>query len=106
MSKPVRLPEPVTTMWEWQMHGLCRGMDSAVFFHPEGERGHKRAAREEQAKRVCAQCPVLQRCREYAVTAGEPYGVWGGMSAPERMVAETMTERMLAESIQDNRAIG
>ena len=97
MSDVSRLPGPSIDAWEWQYQGACRDLDTELFFHPEGERGHKRAAREEQAKRVCAQCPVLQRCREYAVTAGEPYGVWGGMSAPERM---------LAESIQDNRAIG
>ena len=97
MSKPVQLPEPIATTWEWQLHGLCRGMDSAVFFHPEGERGHKRTAREEQAKRVCEQCPVLVQCRDYAVAAGEPYGVWGGLSAPERMVGI---------AISDQRAIG
>ena len=97
MSKPVQLPEPIATTWEWQLNGLCRGMDSAVFFHPEGERGHKRTAREEQAKRVCQQCPVMQRCREYAVAAGDPYGVWGGLSAPERS---------LIEGLQDVRAIG
>lgn len=97
MSKPVLLPEPMAATWEWQLDGLCRGMDSAVFFHPEGERGHKRSAREEQAKRVCEKCPVMQQCREYAVSAGEPYGVWGGLSAPERLVVE---------SVGDRRAIG
>ena len=97
MSKPVQLPEPIATTWEWQLNGLCRGMDSAVFFHPEGERGHKRTAREEQAKRVCEQCPGLVRCRDYAVAAGEPYGVWGGLSAPERM---------MGNALSDQRAIG
>lgn len=89
MTKPVQLPEPVSSTWEWQMDGLCRGMDSAVFFHPEGERGNKRSDRERRAKKVCAQCPVLQRCRDYAVAAGEPYGVWGGLSAPERLGWDT-----------------
>ena len=92
MSKPVQLPEPVATTWEWQLDGLCRGMDSAVFFHPEGERGHKRADREHRAKTVCSRCPVLARCRAYAVEAGEPYGVWGGLSAPERLGAAAMAD--------------
>ena len=92
MSKPVQLPEPVATTWEWQLDGLCRGMDSAVFFHPEGERGHKRTDREHRAKSVCSRCPVLVRCREYAVEAGEPYGVWGGLSAPERLGAAAMVD--------------
>lgn len=79
-----RLPTPLSTNWEWQLDGLCRDMDSAQFFHPEGERGGPRRRRAEAAKRICAKCPVLETCREYALAAHEPYGVWGGMSEEER----------------------
>lgn len=79
-----RLPVPVTDIWDWQMQGACRGMDSASFFHPEGERGPARANREARAKEVCAGCPVLQQCRRHALAAHEPYGVWGGLSESER----------------------
>ena len=66
------------------MRGSCRGMDSAFFFHPEGERGPARANREARAKRVCESCPVLQQCRVHALSVQEPYGVWGGLSESER----------------------
>jgi WhiB family redox-sensing transcriptional regulator len=79
-----RLPVPVTEIWEWQMRGSCRGMDSAFFFHPEGERGPARADREARAKEVCRTCPVLEQCRRHALSAHEPYGVWGGLSESER----------------------
>jgi WhiB family redox-sensing transcriptional regulator len=79
-----RLPVPVSDVWDWQMRGACRGMDSAYFFHPEGERGRARAAREARAKEVCDTCPVLAQCRRHALTAHEPYGVWGGLSESER----------------------
>jgi WhiB family transcriptional regulator, redox-sensing transcriptional regulator len=79
-----RLPVPVTEIYDWQMQGSCRGMDSAFFFHPEGERGPARANRETRAKQVCRSCPVLQECRRHALTAHEPYGVWGGLSESER----------------------
>jgi WhiB family redox-sensing transcriptional regulator len=79
-----RLPGPVTEVWDWQMHGACRGMDSAFFFHPEGERGPARANREARAKEVCGSCPVMELCRRHALEVHEPYGVWGGLSEHER----------------------
>ena len=79
-----RLPVPVTEVWEWQMRGACRGMDSAFFFHPEGERGPARTNRETRAKQVCGTCPVLEQCRRHALSVHEPYGVWGGLSESER----------------------
>jgi WhiB family transcriptional regulator, redox-sensing transcriptional regulator len=78
------LPVPVTDIWDWQLRGSCRGMDSAFFFHPEGERGPARVNREVRAKQICQACPVLERCREHALSAHEPYGVWGGLSESER----------------------
>ncbi|MGZ6880948.1 MAG: WhiB family transcriptional regulator, partial [Mycobacteriaceae bacterium] len=32
----------------------------------------------EQAKRLCTQCPVRQRCLTAALDRAEPWGVWGG----------------------------
>ncbi len=79
-----RLPAAVTDQWDWQLQGACRGMDSAFFFHPEGERGPARAEREERAKQVCHRCPVIEACRRHALAVQEPYGVWGGLSEAER----------------------
>jgi WhiB family redox-sensing transcriptional regulator len=79
-----RLPGPVSDIWEWQMRGACRGMDSGFFFHPEGERGPARANRETRAKAICSTCPVLETCRRHALQVHEPYGVWGGLSEDER----------------------
>jgi WhiB family redox-sensing transcriptional regulator len=33
---------------------------------------------------VCRRCPVLEQCRLHALSAHEPYGVWGGLSESER----------------------
>ena len=79
-----RLPGPQVEKWEWQLLGSCRGQDTELFFHPEGERGPRRANREAAAKAVCASCPVLLLCREHALASREPYGVWGGLSEHER----------------------
>jgi WhiB family redox-sensing transcriptional regulator len=69
---------------QWQQHGACGGLEDTRFFHPDNERGPDRLAREEAAKRVCDACPVLDRCREHALSVGEPYGVWGGLGEGER----------------------
>ncbi len=79
-----RLPVPVADIYDWQLRGSCRGMDSGFFFHPEGERGPARANREAQAKVICNACPVVEQCRRHALTVHEPYGVWGGLSESER----------------------
>ncbi len=79
-----RLPGPMMDAYEWQYEGACMGVDSAVFFSPEAERGAKRERREENAKRLCFQCPVMLRCREHALAVREPYGVWGGLTEGER----------------------
>ena len=84
MADTRRLPVPVTDIWDWQIRGACRGMDSALFFHPENERGSARSGREARAKQICATCPVLAQCRTHALAVREPYGVWGGLSESER----------------------
>lgn len=78
------LPGPLLAEWDWQRHAACRGMDTAVFFAADGERGAIRTERETVAKRVCAGCPVIEPCRTHALQAGEVYGVWGGLTEFER----------------------
>lgn len=84
MSDVTRLPGPVSERWDWQLDARCRGMASTLFFHPWGERGPSKAAREQLAKGICDGCPVLDECRRHALTVHEPYGVWGGLTEQER----------------------
>ena len=79
-----RLPTPVSDLWDWQLHGACRGMDSETFFHPDGERGPTRVNREARAQQVCRTCVVLEPCRAHALAVHEPYGVWGGLTESDR----------------------
>lgn len=84
MANLSRLPGRYADLWNWQLESSCRGMDSDVFFHPEGERGAAREMRERTAKAICAGCPVIRECREHALSVREPYGVWGGLTERER----------------------
>lgn len=84
---------PLLSDWEWQDRAACRGMNSAVFFPPQGERGHRRCQREEQARRICERCEVIEACTTMALHNQEPYGVWGGMTAGERQGLFTLDRR-------------
>ncbi|MFB9742206.1 WhiB family transcriptional regulator [Pseudonocardia sulfidoxydans] len=97
MADTRRLPVPVSETWDWQMRGACRGMDSAFFFHPEGERGPAKVNREAQAKAVCRTCPVVEECRRHALAVHEPYGVWGGLSEADRLEVLQARERRLRQ---------
>ncbi|WP_346034815.1 WhiB family transcriptional regulator [Dietzia natronolimnaea] len=33
---------------------------------------------------MCATCPVLQTCRQFAMESRQLYGVWGGLTEAER----------------------
>ncbi|MBT1258517.1 WhiB family transcriptional regulator [Rhodococcus erythropolis] len=68
----------------WQGSAACGDAEASAFFSPEGERGHARSQRESRAQRICLNCPVLAQCREYALSAGELYGTWGGMTEADR----------------------
>jgi len=95
-ADPLRPRHPVAETWEWQRNGNCRNLDSSVFFHPDGERGFARADRVARAKRVCMSCPVIVECRHHALTAEEPFGVWGGLDEAERRAA-IVRRKQLAE---------
>ena len=61
----------------WQERANCLGVDPDLFF-PE------RGASTREAKEVCRGCVVRDDCLEYALTNGEKFGIWGGMSERER----------------------
>lgn len=61
----------------WQEFGNCRGVDPDLFF-PE------RGASTKEAKEVCKSCVVREECLEYALSNGEKFGIWGGLSERER----------------------
>jgi WhiB family redox-sensing transcriptional regulator len=76
---------PISEAWEWQIVGRCRDRAAAQFFHPDDDLGRiSRRLREAGAKRLCHACPVRADCLTHALTVGEEYGVWGGLSETER----------------------
>jgi WhiB family redox-sensing transcriptional regulator len=70
---------------DWRPKAACNGLDPDMFFASEDlENRQERRDREAAAKTVCARCTVVEECLDYALAAGERYGVWGGLNADER----------------------
>ena len=77
-EKPLLLPAPRVDQWQWQLSARCRRAGIVEVFDSE-DPGAMSAAKE-----VCLECPVLEQCRDHAVTANEPHGVWGALTPLER----------------------
>ena len=58
----------------------CTNTDPELFF-PDQDDGINLYM---VAKQLCAQCPVMKQCLEYALKTNEEFGVWGGLTAYER----------------------
>jgi WhiB family transcriptional regulator, redox-sensing transcriptional regulator len=72
---------------EWQRHAACKGPNAELFFPPTvPERKEDRAARERDAKAICATCAVCADCLQYALRIREAHGIWGGTTELERRV--------------------
>ncbi len=37
-----------------------------------------------EAVSICHQCPVMEECRQFSIDHRIYYGVWGGMTGPQR----------------------
>jgi WhiB family redox-sensing transcriptional regulator len=61
----------------WKDYANCLGANEDLFFPDRG-------ASTRVAKQICAACQVRIDCLEYAVTQGEKFGIWGGLSERER----------------------
>jgi WhiB family redox-sensing transcriptional regulator len=69
----------------WQQSARCRGLPPEVFFPEDRDSRRQRRAQEATAKQICATCPVMAACREHALRTHEKYGVWGALTARERL---------------------
>ncbi len=69
--------EEINNRFSWQDHTNCRGADQDLFFP-------KRGLPTREARAMCAACEVKAECLEFALTQGERFGIWGGLSERER----------------------
>jgi WhiB family redox-sensing transcriptional regulator len=82
LSAPPQDPEPRILGPAWYADAACTGQ-THLFFAPPGERHEARTAREAEAVAVCAVCPRVIECRDWARQHRE-FGIWGGETEEER----------------------
>lgn len=61
----------------WKAEARCAGVDPELFFSEKSESL-------DDARAVCALCPVQPECLEYALAGAEKHGLWGGKSERQR----------------------
>ena len=69
--------DEINNRFAWQAHANCRGADPDLFFP-------RRGASNRKAKAMCAACVVREQCLEFAISEGERFGLWGGLSERQR----------------------
>jgi WhiB family redox-sensing transcriptional regulator len=74
-SMPRHLVEQASCRFDPDLHA---GPDVCV-----GEPADAKAAREQVAREVCAECPVWASCLFYALNARPEAGVWAGLTPDE-----------------------
>lgn len=78
----------------WQHHGACNGLKPKVadrIFFPTA----RNFAAVDQAKSICARCPVLETCLNAAVDSGTKDGIWGGRTEAERELSHAKAAHRL-----------
>ncbi|MDQ0798029.1 WhiB family transcriptional regulator [Streptomyces sp. B1I3] len=83
-------------MDNWRTHAACRDADPDLFF-PIGSTGPA-LVQAGEAKAVCGQCPVREKCLDWALENGQDSGVWGGLDENERRALKRRRARTQARS--------
>jgi len=81
---------------DWRLQSACRDEDPELFFSNSPEE-------REEAKRVCAGCPVRAQCGDLAVEFAAPSGVWGGVERVDTKRSYGASELSAAQDVLLNR---
>jgi WhiB family redox-sensing transcriptional regulator len=78
-ADPAELLETAVPRPYWMDAGLgeCVGTDPELFYPHD----HRLAV---EAKQICGACKFAGECKDWAVTTRQGYGIWGGLTEPER----------------------
>lgn len=68
----------------WRALAGCRTADPELFF-PVSMSGRS-LDQVVEAKALCAACPVRSECLAFALETGQVHGIWGGLTAQERLI--------------------
>jgi len=66
---------------DWRNRAACSGYPNTLFF-PSSDETDERSVK--KAKGICAVCPVMEDCLQYALETNQRSGIWGGTTEKER----------------------
>lgn len=75
-------PEP------WTEEATCAQVDPELFFLEKGQ-----TAKASTAKKICAVCPVISQCAEWAYRTGDRHAILGGLTSFDRRTARQEARR-------------
>lgn len=75
---------------EWIKDADCGEEPVRTFFLIKDER--YKPGRFDRAFEICAECPVLRECDDYATRTKEKWGVWGGKDRGEARYAQRIAK--------------
>ena len=79
-------------MHDWREHAACRGADPELFTARDHDELGGRSTPEyvQRALKICATCPVVDECRQFADSRTDALtvGVWGGEYRSRRLAEQ------------------
>lgn len=64
---------------DWRTRAACRTAPDPDVFYPLDR------ADDIAARKCCRGCPVRSECLAYALAVDDRWGIWGGLSTPQRL---------------------
>lgn len=99
MSYTGAVPDTIRAA-DWRDIAACRLDDPEAWFATEDTTAGKAGVR--HAIAVCARCPVLDACRQWALDTRQQHGIWGGLTERERRAIWRRRGVVLPEPTDDD----
>ena len=74
----------IVRLYRWQRPRNSPGRNAHCARNRPGVLLPRKGGSTREAKRICSTCEVRRECLEFALENDERFGIWGGLSEPER----------------------
>jgi WhiB family redox-sensing transcriptional regulator len=88
-------------MTDWRDDAECLTSDPEAFF-PSARIPLVHVQQIDNAKAICGRCDVAEQCLEYALSTGQEYGIYGGLTEKERRKLARKQGRRITVPITDD----
>lgn len=93
VPRPVRFPAVSEPDPNWRDRAACFGMDPETWFPVNDAEYGPALLQAHDAISVCNRCDAVDACLRWALDTGQDTGVWGGLTAPDRVRLKRRTAK-------------